>query len=84
MSIVGTLKLQSSRVGVPYHNQYVQRRICVFCFTASAAYRKTCLEYHPDKKLAGVTDPDERQAVEDHFKSVQDAYEILSDAAKRR
>jgi DnaJ family protein C protein 2 len=42
------------------------------------------LECHPDKKLVGVDDPDEKQRIEDHFKLVQEAYDTLSDPAKRR
>lgn len=49
-----------------------------------AAYRRACLENHPDKKLAGVTDPDEKQRIEDAFKAIQEAYETLSDPARRR
>jgi DnaJ family protein C protein 2 len=36
-----------------------------------AAYRKTCLEAHPDKKLVGVDCPDEKQKIEDAFKVIQ-------------
>jgi len=48
------------------------------------AYRKVCLECHPDKKLVGVDDPAEKENIEDHFKLVQEAYETLSDPVKRR
>jgi len=48
------------------------------------AYRRTCLESHPDKKLIGVDDPAEKQRIEDAFKTIQEAYEVLSDPAKRR
>lgn len=41
-----------------------------------AAYKKTCLTEHPDKKLINVTDPDEKKAVEDRFKTIQEAYEV--------
>lgn len=50
----------------------------------ATAYRRTCLEFHPDKKLQGVEDPDEKQQVEDYFKQIQEAYETLSDPVKRR
>ena len=43
-----------------------------------------CLECHPDKKLVGVDDLTEKERIEDHFKLVQEAYETLSDPAKRR
>lgn len=36
-----------------------------------AAYRRTCLEAHPDKALQGVTDPAEKTRVEDAFKRIQ-------------
>lgn len=48
------------------------------------AYRRTCLEAHPDKALAGIDDPEEKQRIEDKFKTIQEAYECLSDPAKRR
>ena len=50
-----------------------------------AAYRKVALEKHPDKAGAAVADdPEARHAIEEHFKQVQEAYETLSDAARRR
>ncbi|KAG2484576.1 hypothetical protein HYH03_016619 [Edaphochlamys debaryana] len=49
-----------------------------------AAYRKACLEHHPDKALVGVDCEKEKARVEEHFKMVQEAYEILTDPAKRR
>ena len=45
-----------------------------------AAYRKLCLEYHPDKQR----DPKKIQQASERFKDIQTAYETLSDAAKRR
>eukprot|EP00798_Chlamydomonas_sp_ICE-L_P018069 gene18069-24493_t len=48
------------------------------------AYRKVCLEHHPDKKLAGVTDDLEKARIEEYFKGIQEAYNTLSDPAKRR
>ncbi|GBF99777.1 hypothetical protein Rsub_12217 [Raphidocelis subcapitata] len=48
------------------------------------AYRRTCLEAHPDKALIGVDDLAEKQRIEDAFKTIQEAYEVLSDPAKRR
>jgi hypothetical protein len=32
-----------------------------------------CLEHHPDKKLAGVTDEAEKTKVEEYFKQVRSA-----------
>ena len=49
-----------------------------------AAYRKTALEYHPDKAGAAVADEGKKKEIEEHFQKVQDAYETLSDPAKRR
>ncbi|KAL4449534.1 hypothetical protein ABPG77_007178 [Micractinium sp. CCAP 211/92] len=47
-----------------------------------AAYRKAALLHHPDKQ--GVLDEEGKKAAEDKFKKVQEAYETLSDPAKRR
>ncbi|GFH32919.1 uncharacterized protein HaLaN_32216, partial [Haematococcus lacustris] len=47
-------------------------------------YRKVCLEHHPDKRLANVTDEHEKAKVEDYFKQIQEAYGVLSDPSKRR
>ncbi len=49
-----------------------------------AAYKRTCLEWHPDKRLVGVTDEDEKAQIEERFKLIQEAYETLSDPARRR
>jgi len=43
------------------------------------AYRKRCLECHPDRKPEA-----ERPEAEKQFKEVQEAYEILKDARKRQ
>lgn len=48
------------------------------------AYRKVCLEHHPDKKLAGAEDDADKERIENYFKSIQEAYKILSDPVKRR
>ena len=53
-----------------------------FCF--AAAYRKAALEYHPDKAGAAVADEAKKKQIEEHFQKIQDAYETLSDPAKRR
>ncbi|GLC41260.1 hypothetical protein PLESTB_001081800 [Pleodorina starrii] len=49
-----------------------------------AAYRKACLEHHPDKALINVTDEEEKERIVEHFKTIQDAYDTLSDKDKRR
>lgn len=54
------------------------------CFCGGAAYRKTALEYHPDKAGAAVADEGKKKEIEEHFQKIQDAYETLSDPAKRR
>lgn len=36
-----------------------------------AAYRRTCLEHHPDKKLVGVEDEAEKERINEHFKAIQ-------------
>jgi len=43
------------------------------------AYRKRCLESHPDRKPE-----EERPEAEKQFKEVQEAYEILKDPSKRQ
>jgi len=48
------------------------------------AYKATALKYHPDKR-GSITDNDkEKQRIEDRFKAIQEAYETLSNAEKRR
>lgn len=42
------------------------------------------MEYHPDKAGAAVADEDKKREIEAHFQKIQDAYETLSDPAKRR
>ena len=49
-----------------------------------AAYRKQALEHHPDKAGAAVADERKKKQIEEHFQKIQDAYETLSDPAKRR
>lgn len=55
----------------------------MFCL-CDAAYRKAALEYHPDKAGAAVADEGKKKEIEEHFQRIQDAYETLSDPAKRR
>lgn len=43
-------------------------------FLLRAAYRKVCLEHHPDKKLTQTEDPEEKERVEDHFKLVRQTW----------
>ena len=42
------------------------------------AYRKLAMQYHPDRNL------ENKEAAEARFKEVSEAYEVLSDAGKRR
>ena len=42
------------------------------------AFRKLALQYHPDKN------PNNRAEAETKFKEIAEAYEVLSDADKRR
>ncbi|BAZ88922.1 DnaJ domain protein [Raphidiopsis curvata NIES-932] len=46
------------------------------------SYRQLCQQYHPDKLPLG-TPEQARKLVEDHFKLIVSAYEVLSDSASR-
>jgi len=48
------------------------------------AYREACLLFHPDKCSAGVEDEEEKLKIEERFKSIQEAYDTLSEPQKRR
>ncbi|KAK9787621.1 hypothetical protein WJX73_010169 [Symbiochloris irregularis] len=48
------------------------------------AYRKQALECHPDKAGAAVADEVTKLVIESKFRAVQEAYDILSDPARRR
>ena len=48
-----------------------------------SSYRQLCQQYHPDKLPLG-TPEQARKLVESHFKSIVNAYEVLSDSASRR
>jgi hypothetical protein len=41
------------------------------CCPVRAAYRRTCLEAHPDKALAGIDDAAEKIRIEERFKTIQ-------------
>ena len=63
-------------------SKYYRISQCVVC--PPPAYRKSALEHHPDKKGAATADEETKRAIELHFTRIQDAYETLSDPAKRR
>lgn len=55
------------------------------------SYRETALKYHPDKQaallLAEVTEAakeTKKDEIENHFKAIQEAYEVLIDPVRRR
>ena len=54
---------------------YVYFTDLLLCFSYTA-YRKVCLESHPDKRLVGVEDEDEKEQIEEYFKQIQDAYAV--------
>jgi len=69
---------------MPHLVQETLNSVCVCVCVCAAAYRKTALEYHPDKAGAAVADEGKKKEIEEHFQKIQDAYETLSDPAKRR
>ncbi len=52
------------------------RLLADFVYACTAAYRKVCLEHHPDKKLVGVEDEEEKERIEEYFKLIQEAYNV--------
>ncbi|GBG67891.1 hypothetical protein CBR_g1010 [Chara braunii] len=55
------------------------------------AYREVALKFHPDKQASLLLEQtsqsardSKRQEIDDHFKSIQEAYEVLIDPVKRR
>ncbi|KAJ3120975.1 DnaJ sub C member 7 [Nowakowskiella sp. JEL0407] len=46
------------------------------------AYRKCALQHHPDKNA--LLPPEEKEASENKFKQIQEAYNVLSDPQKKR
>ncbi|XP_068660931.1 uncharacterized protein [Aristolochia californica] len=55
------------------------------------SYRETALRHHPDKQAALLltveteeTKQEKRDEIENHFKAIQEAYEVLIDPVKRR
>eukprot|EP00931_Biecheleriopsis_adriatica_P101042 TRINITY_DN76267_c0_g1_i1.p1 TRINITY_DN76267_c0_g1~~TRINITY_DN76267_c0_g1_i1.p1 ORF type:complete len:622 (+),score=230.19 TRINITY_DN76267_c0_g1_i1:85-1950(+) len=80
----GTLKLSPLLVGEDLYN------LLEVSQTASAEqikkqYRKMALQHHPDKQGTGEEKPSKGLNEQDkHFIKIQEAYEILSDMAKRR
>nr|DAD41678.1 TPA_asm: hypothetical protein HUJ06_016001 [Nelumbo nucifera] len=55
------------------------------------SYKETALKYHPDKQAAllfaeetEVAKQAKKDEMENHFKAIQEAYEVLIDPVKRR
>jgi DnaJ family protein B protein 4 len=55
----------------------------LFCSQIKKAFRKLALLYHPDKVQKKGADAKEVEAANAKFKSIAEAYEVLSDADKR-
>ena len=55
-----------------------------FPYAHVAAYRKVCLESHPDKRLVGVEDEEEKEQIEEYFKQIQDAYAVSGGSPSSR
>lgn len=92
----GTKKKKGAKGSVDQHDHYQLLGLGHLRYLANddqikKAYRATSLKHHPDKQAAVLLDFDneeekdaKREELDNHFKLIQEAYEVLTDPAKRR
>jgi DnaJ family protein C protein 2 len=92
----GTKKKKGVKGGKDQHDHYQLLGLGHLRYLANEdqikkAYRATSLKHHPDKQAAVLLDLEneeekdaKREELDNHFKLIQEAYEVLTDPTKRR